>query len=45
MKQLGANVVRIHLQLDPLMENREQPNRQALWQPERLVELAERLGL
>jgi hypothetical protein len=45
MKQLGANVVRIHLQLDQLMENREQPNRQALWQPERLVELAERLGL
>jgi len=45
MKQLGANVVRVHLQLGKFMRSREQPNRQALNQLTRLVGLAERLGL
>lgn len=45
MKQLGANVVRVHLQLGKFMRDRERPNRSALEQLGRLVGLAERLGL
>ncbi len=45
MKQLGANVVRIHLQLGKFMQDRERANRTALDQLGRLVGLAERLGL
>jgi hypothetical protein len=45
MKDLGANVVRIHLQLGEFMQTREQPNEKALTQLGRLVRLAERTGL
>lgn len=45
MKQLGANVVRIHLQLGKFMRTPEQPNRWALERLARLVALSERLGL
>jgi len=45
MKQLGANVVRVHLQLGKFMQDRERPNRSALEQLGRLVGLSERLGL
>lgn len=45
MKQLGANVVRIHLQFGTFMNSPDQPNEHALDQLERLVKLAERSGL
>jgi len=45
MKQLGANVVRVHLQLGKFMTSEEQPNRQALRRLARLLRLSERLGL
>lgn len=45
MKQLGANVVRIHLQLGKFMESPRKPNEQALKQLERLLDLAERTRL
>lgn len=45
MKQLGASVVRIHLQLPRFMETAERPNQQALKQLVHLIELAERTGL
>ncbi len=45
MKDLGANVVRIHLQLGKFMDSPEQPNEKSLKQLDRLVELAERLRL
>ncbi len=45
MKQLGANVVRIHLQFGKFMESAGQPNQHSLKQLERLVDLAERTGL
>jgi hypothetical protein len=45
IKKLGANVVRIHLQLGRFMERADKPNEKALDQLERLVKLAERNGL
>lgn len=42
MKRLGANVVRLHLQLAKFMETAEKPNRKALEQLGRLLRLAER---
>ncbi|MCY3021532.1 MAG: cellulase family glycosylhydrolase [Planctomycetota bacterium] len=45
MKDLGANVVRVHLQVSRFMEGAETPNRKALEQLGRLVELAEKTGL
>jgi len=45
MKGLGANVVRIHLQTGKFMEGPSEPNEQALKQLERLVGVAEKLGL
>lgn len=41
MKSLGANVVRIHLQLARFMEGPDQPNESNLRQLDRLVQLAE----
>ncbi len=45
MKELGANVVRIHLQLGKFMQGPAKPNHTALDQITRLVRLAERLNL
>lgn len=45
MKVLGANVVRIHLQMGRFMTGAEEPNERALGQLGRLVELAEQTGL
>ena len=45
MKQLGANVVRIHLQFGTFMEAADKPNKHSLDQLERLVKLAEQTGL
>ncbi len=45
MKQLGANVVRIHLQLGRFMQSPTEPNEAALETLGRLVGLAERLRL
>jgi hypothetical protein len=45
MKELGANVVRVHLQFGKFMQDRETPNEQALAQLARLTDLAERSGL
>ena len=45
MRQLGANVVRVHLQFGKFMTAPDKPNPHALKQLRRLVELAERLGL
>ncbi|MGD0090810.1 MAG: cellulase family glycosylhydrolase [Planctomycetota bacterium] len=45
MKALGANVVRVHLQLARFMEGPEKPDRKALEQLGRLVVLAEQTGL
>ena len=45
MKELGANVVRIHLQVAKFMESPEKPNAAALQQLARLVQLAEETGL
>lgn len=45
MKQLGANVVRIHLQFGAFMQAAEKPNTHALDQLSRLVKLAEQRGL
>lgn len=45
MKALGANVVRIHLQLGRFMQAPEEPNEQALDKLADLVRLAERSGL
>ncbi|MGE5297538.1 MAG: glycoside hydrolase family 5 protein [Solirubrobacterales bacterium] len=45
MRQLGANVVRIHLQLGRFMQGPAEPNDAALDKLDRLVELAERAGL
>lgn len=45
MKELGANVVRVHLQFGKFMDVPDQPNAHALEQLERLVQLAERTGL
>jgi hypothetical protein len=45
IKDLGANVVRIHLQTAKFMEAPDRPNRAALKQLARLVVLAEETGL
>jgi hypothetical protein len=45
MKQLGANVVRIHLQLGKFMKSQDQPNAKSLARLERLVKLAEDTGI
>jgi len=45
MKQLGANVVRIHLQFGTFMEAADKPNMHSLDQLVRLVKLAEETGL
>jgi len=45
MKKLGANVVRIHLQVSKFMEESNKPKEKALDRLAKLVGLAERLGL
>ncbi|MFP6644189.1 MAG: cellulase family glycosylhydrolase [Candidatus Latescibacterota bacterium] len=45
MKALGANIVRIHLQLGKFMNASDQPNAKALTQLKRLIRLAENTGL
>jgi len=45
MKQLGANVVRIHLQVGKFMKELDEPNKASLEQLVRLVSLAEQLQL
>ncbi|MCA9066570.1 MAG: cellulase family glycosylhydrolase, partial [Planctomycetaceae bacterium] len=45
IRALGANVVRIHLQLSKFMATAEQPNEQNLDRLRQLVELAEHNGL
>jgi hypothetical protein len=45
MKQLGANVVRVHLQFARFMKTAEQPNEENLKQFSRLLALAEKEGL
>ncbi|MFW6059626.1 MAG: cellulase family glycosylhydrolase [Phycisphaeraceae bacterium] len=45
MKALGANVVRVHLQLPQFMDTAEQPNEANLARLEKLVQLAEETGL
>jgi hypothetical protein len=45
MKKLGANVVRVHLQLAKFMDGPEQPNAKALDRLGKLLELVERLRL
>lgn len=45
MKELGANVVRIHLQLGKFLKDAQTPNAEALDRLGRLLELAESQGL
>lgn len=45
MKQLGANVIRIHLQLGKFMDAPQRPNTLALKQLARLISLAETTGI
>jgi len=45
MKQLGANIVRIHLQFGKFMEAAAKPNGSSLDQLDRLIKLAEKTGL
>jgi hypothetical protein len=45
MKKMGANVVRIHLQLGKVMSTREQANEKQLAQLKKLLELAEKTEL
>jgi hypothetical protein len=45
MKDLGANVVRVHLQFGKFMDGPDKPNAKSLDQLGRLVGLAERTGL
>ena len=45
MKQLGANIVRIHLQVSRFMNSASEPNRESLDQLARLLSLAEKTGL
>jgi|YNPMSStandDraft_1061717.scaffolds.fasta_scaffold11344_3 hypothetical protein len=45
MKQLGANLVRIHLQVGRFLDAPDRPNRSSLNQLARLVRLAEMTGL
>ena len=45
MKQLGANTVRIHLQVSKFMKSAEETNRESLDRLARLIALAEKIGL
>ncbi len=45
MKELGANVVRIHLQFSRFMKTAEKPDKESLAQLKRLLRLAEETGL
>jgi Cellulase (glycosyl hydrolase family 5) len=45
MKEMGANVVRVHLQFGKFMEAADRPNRSALAQLKKLLELAEDVGI
>ena len=45
MKRLGANVVRIHLQLGKFLQTERKPNQDALDRLKKLLELAEETGL
>ncbi len=45
MQELGANVVRIHLQFGTFMESPTKPRKSSLKQLDRLVKLAEQTGL
>jgi hypothetical protein len=45
MKDLGANVVRVHLQFGKFMDDSRTPNERSLEQLARLLRLAERTGL
>lgn len=45
MKELGANVVRIHLQFGKFMESQTQPRQHSLDQLDRVVNLAEQTGI
>ena len=45
MKALGANVVRVHLQLGKFMMGADRPDERSLVRLGRLLDLAERLGL
>lgn len=45
MKQLGANVVRIHLQFGKFMRGPNEPNRKSLDRLGKLLDLAEKTGL
>src|SRR5205814_95095 len=45
MASLGANLVRVHLQLGRFMKDRDRPDEANLVRLSRLIDLAERLGL
>lgn len=45
MKELGLNVVRVHLQLGKFMDSADKPNKENLERLRRLVKLAEETGL
>lgn len=45
MKQLGANVIRIHLQLGKFMDAPDKPNEKSLERLTKLVRVAEQVGL
>lgn len=45
MKKLGANVVRIHLQLGKFMDSATEPNKKGIEQLGKLVNLAEEVGI
>lgn len=45
MKRLGANVARIHLQVGKFMDGPEQPSKKALDRLDKLLRLAEKVGL
>ncbi len=45
MRELGANVVRIHLQFGAFMDSPERPNRESLGRLSKLLALAESTGL
>lgn len=45
MRALGANVVRVHLQFSQFMKDAQTPNAHALSQLQRLLKVAEKLGL
>ena len=45
MKELGANVVRIHIQFGKFMQGADKPNEKSLVQLKKLLDLAEKTGL